>query len=33
MQGWIDEGQTLRVQANADVEITLTKTDTRVSIW
>jgi hypothetical protein len=33
MQGWTDEGQTLRVQANADAEVILTKTETRASIW
>jgi hypothetical protein len=32
-QGWVPEGQTLRVQANPDTEVTISKAETRVSAF
>lgn len=32
-QGWLDTGQWLRVQANPDEALTITKAETRVTIW
>jgi hypothetical protein len=32
-QGWLPEGQTLRVQANTDDTVRITKTETRVTTW